>query len=179
MLGMEEQPAESEQADEQQKLYWRLRWLTAIQAFADTHTQRTRWLDPLEENPHFSFIECMCVYFDDVLWGEDDPYSRQVDAGILNDIEAAAVADFHALADQYKSPTGDDWDAHAILNDPAWQQVVAAAQQAQCRLLAVLTNSAEIEAVKQPEHWDGADGTYRAQRTGSTIVRLRSEKAGS
>jgi len=176
---MDEPPTASEQPDEQQKLDWRLRWLTAIQAFADVHTQQTRWLDPSEENPHFSFIECMCVYFDDVLWGEDDPYGRRVEAGILTDIEAAAVVEFHALADQYKSPTGDDWDVHAILNDPAWQQVVVTAQHAQCRLLAVLTNVAEIDAATQPERWDGADGTYRAQRTGSTIVRLRSEEAGS
>jgi len=171
---MEEPSTVSERSDEQQRLDWRLRWLTSIQSFADTDTQRRRWLDPAEENPHFSYVECMCVYFDDVLWGEDEPYRRRLEGGFLSETEVAAVAEFHALADGHKSPNGDDWNSRAILEDLAWQEVVRAAEQAQHRLLPLLSDPAEREALTRPEHWDDQDETYRAQRTGATIVRLRS-----
>ena len=51
--------------DEEQRINWRWQWLSAIQAFADIELQRRRWTDPHERNPHYSFVECMCSYFDD------------------------------------------------------------------------------------------------------------------
>lgn len=170
---MEQSATASEGSDEQSRVDWRIRWLTSIQAFADTDTQRQRWLDPAESNPHFSYVECMCVYFDDVLFGEAEPYRRRLEAGFLTAAEVAAVADFHALADVHKSPNGDDWDSFAILEGAAWEKVVSAAQQAQHRLLPLLSDPAEIEALTQPEWWADKGGVFRAQRSGSTIVRLR------
>ena len=89
---------------------WRLRWLTSIQSFSDRATQERRWLDPAEENPHFSYIECMCVYFDDVLWGEDEAYKKRLASGYVSKAEVAAVSVFHVLADAHQSPNGDDRD---------------------------------------------------------------------
>ena len=145
-------------------------WLSSIQAFSDSDTQRTRWLDPAERNPHFSFVECMCSYFDDAYLGEDDAYQKQLAAGKLSEEEVAAVAEFHAMADCYDSPNDDDWDTKAILEDAKWQAVVDAAQRAQWRLLPLLTDSTERDALIQPLDWEERSGTYSADLIGSRIV---------
>jgi hypothetical protein len=114
----------------------------------------------------------MCVYFDDVLFGAEDPYQFRLDAGFLSEAEAAAVSEFHALAESYSAPNGDDWNNRAILEDPDWQEIVRAAQMAQNSLLELSKDQAEIESLTYPEHWDVDGGTYRSNRTGSAIVRL-------
>lgn len=45
---------------------WRTNWLSSIQEFADEDTQRRLWLDPTNGNPHYSFGEYVCCYFDDL-----------------------------------------------------------------------------------------------------------------
>jgi hypothetical protein len=114
----------------------------------------------------------MCVYFDDVLFGEAS-YKQRLDSGYVSEAEVAAVTEFHTLADGHQSPNGDDWDIRAVLDDPAWQEVVAAAERARQRLLPLLSDPAEREALAQPEQWIQEGEVYRAQRTGATIVRLR------
>jgi hypothetical protein len=156
--------------EEDQRRHWRLMWLSSIQAFSDSETQRTRWLDPSERNPHFSFVECMCSYFDDAYLGEDDAYEKRLAAGKLSKEEVAAVAEFHAIAERYKSPTGNDWDVQAILQDAEWQTVVDAAKRAQERLLPMLTDSPERDALTQPLDWDERGGIYSADLIGSRIV---------
>ncbi len=145
-------------------------WLSSIQAFSDSETQKTRWLDPAERNPHFSFVECMCSYFDDAYLGEADAYRKRLVAGKLSENEVAAVAEFHAVADRYKSPSDDDWDTQAILKDPEWKAVVEAAQRAQERLLSLLTDSTERDALTQPLDWDERGGTYSADLISSRIM---------
>lgn len=156
--------------EQNQRRHWRLMWLSSIQAFSDSETQRTRWLDPAERNPHFSFVECMCSYFDDAFLGEDDAYEKRIATGMLSEEEAAAVAEFHAVAERYKKPTGDDWDVRAILQDAEWHAVVDAAQIAQERLLPLLADGAERDALTQPLDWKEQGGTYRANLIGSYIV---------
>jgi hypothetical protein len=158
--------------EEDQRHNWRLMWLSSIQAFSDSETQRTRWLDPAERNPHFSFVECMCSYFDDARLSEDDAYQKRLATGILGEEEVAAVAEFHAIAKQYKSPSDDDWDSKAVLEDVKWQAVVDAAQRAQGKLLQLLTDKAEREVLTQPLCWVERGGTYSADLTGSHIVPL-------
>lgn len=157
-------------SEEEQRLHWRRQWLSSIQAFGDSETQRTRWLDITEPNPHFSFVECMCCYFDDALFGEDDTYQKRIVLGHIAIEEAVAVAEFHTLADAYQSPGGKDWDAQAILDDPAWQAIVRAAEQAMDRLLPLLSDACEREALTQPLRWDEKGGAFHAGLTGSTIT---------
>ena len=158
-------------SDEEIRASWRLRWLSAIQAFADTETQQTRWLDPEEINPHYSFVECMCCYFDDAWMREPDALRKRVEKGDISPEESAAVSEFHALAEAYKSPNGDDWDSKAVLADPAWQAVRKAAQAAQHSLLQVLTDVHEQQLLATPLVWSGKDGSYRADALCSAIVR--------
>jgi hypothetical protein len=159
------------QPEEEQIRYWRLLWLSSIQAFADSETQRVRWLDPNERNPYYSYVECMCGYFDDAYLGEESAYEKRLASGRISGAEIDAVADFHMLAAAYESPTGDDWDVKAILDDPAWQKLVEAAREAQRHLLPLLIDQAERAALTRPLIWKEDNGTYRAAATGSTIVR--------
>jgi hypothetical protein len=148
-------------------------WLSSIQAFSDDETQQSRWLDPQERNPHYSFVECMCSYFDDTFMGDEDALQRRVGRGHLTEEEAVAVEQFHALADAYESPGGDDYDDDAILADPKWHAVVDAAEQAKQRLLPLLKEPAEREALMQPLHWDEEGRGWRTDLTGSIITPAR------
>jgi len=157
--------------EEEQRRYWRLLWLSSIQAFADSETQRVRWLDPQERNPYYSDVECMCGYFDDANLGEEDAYEKRLASGRVSSAEIDAVAGFHMLAAAYASPGGKDWDIQAILKDPAWQNLIGAAQDAQRLLLSLLSDPAEREALTRPLAWEEYNGTFRAALTGSAIAR--------
>jgi hypothetical protein len=124
--------------------HWRPAWLSSIQEFADIDTQRAKWLDPKNTNRHWSFAEFMCCYFDDIGLDETElGYSGWIEHGLITAIEAAAVADFHAIARAYKPPRGDHYDNAAILSDPKWLLVVEAAKKAQARLAELITDPRE------------------------------------
>ena len=69
---------------------------------------------------------------------------RFVKDGYLTQAEADAVALFHATADEYKSPNGDDYDHASILADPKWLHVVQVAGMAKTALLTILHDPAEL-----------------------------------
>jgi len=126
---------------------WRIGWLGSIQDFADQETQRGAWLNPENSNPHFSYVECMACYFD--VAGLSYGYKSAIEEGFVTIEEAAAVADFHAVADTYEPPNGDDYAHEAILADPKWSEVVAAAKQAQTRLLALISDPSERQSLSE------------------------------
>src|SRR5690349_18482030 len=107
---------------------WRNRWLSSIQEFADSDTQRRLWLDPTNTNPHYSFGEYYCCYFDDLNLSEG--YGWAVDEGLIDRDEVQAVMEFHRVARAYHQP-GTPRDNEAVLADPQWEDVVNAAKQAQ------------------------------------------------
>lgn len=96
---------------------------------------------------HYTYIECMCSYFD-TLALSDDGYEEALRLGLVSNEESNAVGEFHALAKTHQSPT-NDWDHAAILNDPKWQAVVAAAKRAQSELLRMLENDEERSALTE------------------------------
>lgn len=150
-------------SEHEQRHLWRLRWLSSLEAFADSAVQASRWTDPQEGNPHFSFVECMCCYFDDADLGDEGAYARHIARGYVSDGEAEAVIEFHQFADAYRPPNGDDYDVDAILADPNWGVIVDAAQRAQARLLALLTDPAEIAALTRPSVWKPIGNGYKGQ----------------
>ena len=130
---------------------WREQWLSSIQEFADIETQRAKWLDPDNTNPHWSFVEIMCSYFNDLSLDKGDlGYAGWIARSIITAAEAGAVADFHAIADSYDSPRGDDYDNAAVLNDPKWLRVVEAAKAAQSRLAELITDANERQILLHP-----------------------------
>lgn len=153
---------ETEPTEAEQRHYWRLLWLSSLQAFADTAIQESGWTDAAERNPHFSLVECMCCYFDDAGLASDDCYRRRIARGYLTREEADAVAAFHLVAAGYRSPGGDDYDAEAILQDPAWRNVVKSAQHAQARLLSILDDPQEVAALTKPPVWERMGHGFRA-----------------
>lgn len=126
-----------------ERLRWRLQWLACLQDFADLDLQFRMWLDPSNTNPHWSFVEFMCSYFDDTLHQRD--YSWALSQGLVTPREAEAVASLHQALLSYKAPDGDDFDNLAVLRDPAWRAITTEAATIQVRLLALLTAPSELQ----------------------------------
>lgn len=134
--------------DQELRRNWRINWLGSIQEFADKETQRRLWLDPTNANPHFSFVEYMCCYFDGLCLS-DGGYPWALNEGVVTADEVAAVAEFHDMVKAYNSPT-DDYDHRVILADPKWAEVVAAAKRAQTSLLRLIEDSGERRVLMEP-----------------------------
>jgi hypothetical protein len=128
-------------SNHEQRRFWWANWLGSIQDFADVNTQRRMWLDIPNTNTHFSFVEYICCYFDD-LGLSDGGYQAALTENLVSVDEVAAVADFHRIACDYKNPT-DDHDHEAILADPNWAEVVAAARRAQSALYGLIDDAHE------------------------------------
>ena len=111
---------------------WRQNWLNSIQEHADVGEQHRRWLDVTEPSPHFQYWEYYGCYFDDLCLG-DLGYRWALDEGLVNAQEVEAVTKFHALAEAYDPAYGND--ANAVLADPKWLAITAAAQDARAALL--------------------------------------------
>lgn len=126
---------------------WRISWLSSIQEFADDEAQRRLWLDRNNTNPHFSFVEYMCSYFDD-LDLSDGGYERALSEGLVSKEEAGAVSEFHRLAHVYDSPT-DDYDHETILADEKWADLVEAAKRAKASLLCLIHDPQERQVLTE------------------------------
>lgn len=126
---------------------WRRGWLQSLQEIADLDIQKRAWLNPDNANPHYSYVEYVASYFDDLGLASCDGYSDAISEGLLSPAEASAVADFHARFDAYVG--GGRWDPEGILADPKWLEVVDAARSAQARLLALIDDDPEKVALTQ------------------------------
>ena len=83
--------------------------------------QKKSWLDRTHTNPHWSFVEFMCSYFDDL--AIDENYKYQLDKDWVTKKEYEIIEDWHIALDKYNSPKKDDYDNEAILNDPKWLEI--------------------------------------------------------
>lgn len=99
-------------------------WLGALAEIADLDLQRRTWLNPANTNPHWSYVEFVCSYPD------ADQLREGREKGWLSPAESQILLDFEQRLSAHQSPTGNDYDNEAILNDPAWHSVVQAAQKA-------------------------------------------------
>ena len=127
---------------------WRRNWLESITEFADYDLQRRSWFGgPDFNSPYWSFTEWMCRYFDD--YALSFGYAKFIGDGLVSQDEANAVREFHAAADAYKAPGGDDYNHSAILSDPAWLHVVSLADTARLRLLTIIKDPSERELLER------------------------------
>jgi hypothetical protein len=104
------------------KILWRERWLGCINELTSLNLQKKSWLDKTHTNPHWSFVEFMCSYFDDL--GIDDNYKYPIDKGLLTDQEFETIKNWHEALDKYNSPKNNDYDHQAILTDPKWLDIL-------------------------------------------------------
>jgi len=104
------------------KNLWRARWLGCINELTSLDLQKKSWLDKTHSNPHWSFVEFMCNYFDDL--AIDENYKYQLDKGWVTKKEYEIIEGWHIALDKYNSLKNDDYDNEAILNDPKWIEVL-------------------------------------------------------
>jgi hypothetical protein len=81
------------------------------------------------------------VLHSDTLYGGD--YAWAIGKDLVTKDEAALIAAFHKLLEQYEAPCGDDYDNERILGDPAWLDIVGAARQTVGCLLKKLDDPSE------------------------------------
>ena len=122
---------------------WRKNWLTDLFEFSSRELQQQSWIAGSGDWVS-SYVECMCSYFNDR--NLSGGYEWALAEGLVTQEEASLVRHFHATADAYK-PKGDQYDHEAILADPAWQEVIAAAQAAWSSLKSVLSDPEELALV--------------------------------
>ena len=126
---------------------WRAHWLGSIEEISDIAMQRATWLNPSNGNPHYSYVEYRCSYFDDLHL--DEGYDTLIEEGFVTTAEAGAVSEFHALLSAHEPPTGDQYDHQAILADPNWLAVTQAGRAAADRLEPLLTDPREISHLRE------------------------------
>jgi hypothetical protein len=112
-------------ANDQTGKVLREQWPAFLDDIADLELQRRTWLDPANRNPHWSYIEFVCSYPD------ADQLKDGRNKGWLSPAEAEILLEFRQVLVAHKAPTGNAFDNEAVLNDPAWHDVVRAAQLAQ------------------------------------------------
>ena len=105
-----------------EKERWRSSWLNCINELTSFDLQRKSWSDKSNSNPHWSFVEFMSCYFDDLKI--DNNYELQRKENWISKNEFELIQPWHELLDKYNSPTNDDFDNEAILNDKKWQLIV-------------------------------------------------------
>ena len=101
---------------------WRKRWLSSINELTSIELQRTSWLDKENTNPHWSFVEFMCCYFDDLVI--DDNYKYQLENNWITETEYQIILKWHSELDNYEAPSKDDYDVVKILEDKNWLRIV-------------------------------------------------------
>lgn len=101
---------------------WRKRWLSSINELTSFDLQKKSWLDKTHSNPHWSFVEFMCSYFDDL--AIDNNYKYQLDKGWVTKKEYKLIEDWHIALDKYNSPKNENYDNEAVLNDPNWLNIL-------------------------------------------------------
>jgi hypothetical protein len=153
---------------EESRAMWRQRWLGALRYFADEDTQR-RWLDRSERNPYYSYVECMCGYFDDTFFSGHE-IERWVPYGYMSDEEYRVMLPFHRLAEQYSPPNDDAYNCDSILADSRWAEVVDAARDAQAALAELISEPNELNALKRETEWVALKGGGFRRGGGAFII---------
>ena len=120
-------------------------WFGSVSEIADIELQRRTWLDPANQNPHWSYIEFVCSYPD-----YDQLYQAHRE-GWLSAQELKILEDLHRKLDAHSAPGGNEYDNAAVLADPEWHVVVAAAERAKQQLLSIVHKQCERETLLSVE----------------------------
>jgi hypothetical protein len=97
------------------------------------------WLDVTNRNPHWSYIEFVSKY------PEADQLADARERDWLTAGEFEIMSGFGLKLSAHTAPGGDGYDNAAILDDPAWHAVIAAAQLARQELVSFVTDQSERE----------------------------------
>lgn len=129
-----------------QRELWRNRWLGSINELTSLNLQRESWLDETNSNPHWSFVEFICSYFDDLVI--DDNYKEILKSGWISQDEFEVIKTWHELLDNYDSPQEEDYNHKSIIEDKAWQLIIDEGKHAIKQLIKSL-NKQEIQILTE------------------------------
>ena len=118
---------------------WREKWLDSINELTSLSLQKKSWLDRTHTNPHWTFIEFMCSYFDDL--AINDNYLNLLKNRWITKIEFEIIKEWHEALSQYRSPKDDDYDNDAVINDLKWLEILQKGMQAKVKLSEILSDS--------------------------------------
>ncbi len=124
------------------KNLWRERWLGCMNELTSLDLQKKSWLDRTHTNPHWSFIEFMNSYFNDLVI--DDNYKESLESGLVSKQEFKIIKEWHESLDKYNPPKNDDSDNEAVLKDSEWLKILQIGVDAKNKLAETL-----IELEKQ------------------------------
>ena len=116
---------------------WRERWLDSLNQLTSLDLQIKSWLDKENTNPHWSFVEFMSTYFDDL--SVVDNYEYVLNNGWITGQEFRIIKEWHEALNKYNSPDNDDYDNEAILHDQKWLAIVNMGQTLREELKNMLT----------------------------------------
>jgi hypothetical protein len=119
----------------------RRNWFESVYELSDLGLQRRTWLDSSHRNPHWSYVEFVCSF----------PDEKQIDDAVLKEIlsadEARTMRELWSKLSSHRAPGGNGYDHAAILEDPAWHEVVSQAERTRQQLLNLVSDAAEKEAL--------------------------------
>ena len=101
---------------------WRVRWKASVEELTSLEHQRKTWLDAEKLSVHYTYVEFMCCYFDDLLCGMS--YNQLAENCSVSEQEKAVVIEWYTALDGYNSPRNDDYDDAAILDNHEWIRIV-------------------------------------------------------
>lgn len=114
---------------------------SSVSELADIALQRRTWLDAANTNPHWTYIEFCCSYPD----LEQLAFNR--DHNIISAEEFEALTPLCDAIVSHDPPDNRLRDHVAILDDPAWHQVIALAERVRQRLIVLVSNPDERQCL--------------------------------
>jgi hypothetical protein len=129
---------------------WRERWLNCINELTSLELQKKSWLDRTQTNPHWSFVEFMGSYFDDLVI--DNNYKYPLYKGWITFYEYKIVKDWHEELDKYNSPQHDDYNHESILNDPKWLDILKIGTNIKPKLAELLNETEKQILLKEMDY---------------------------
>ncbi len=119
------------------KFQWRERWVHCIKELTSLELQKSSWLDLDSSNPHWSYTEFMCSYFDDLVI--DYNYKYQLEKGWILLEELDIIKDWHEALDKYNPPKNNPYDHESILKDKNWLAILELGVTAKSNLAEILS----------------------------------------
>ncbi len=129
---------------------WRKRWLYSINELTSFDLQKKSWLNRTHTNPHWSFVEFMCCYFDDLVI--DDNYKYQFDKGWVTSEELEIIKAWHEALDKYDSPKNEDYNHEAILKDPKWLDILQIGVKSKHKLAEIVSESEKQILIEEVDY---------------------------
>ena len=133
-----------------QKELWRNRWLSCLNELTSIELQQKSWMNKSNTNPHWSFVEFMCSYFDDL--GIENQYEYQLKENWVTQNEFEIIQKWHDSLDKYDSPTNDDYEVVEILKDKKWQMIIVEGKKATTELSKFLNNTEKQILVEEIDY---------------------------